>query len=390
MITRQRPLIFHLLTVLQTGGTERALVNALPGLKNFDHHVCSIYPFPKNDTIVLDAFKSMPHVQVSTLDVSQPFLKFTQAKKKCWESIHNSQPDLLITYLTHADIIGRFAVPKNTPFPVVSFLRSTLRDIKFYPFTPLNALTARRINGYFSVSKAAFAPYEKWFGMPSSACTIIPNGVAIPSLENIAHARDQILQEFSIDKKSFTFGYVAKMRPKKGFDTLIHAFALLHHDFPNTHLLLVGDGPLRPQIEHAIQKKGLSPHITLTGVRDGKIMLAAMDVFVFPSLFEGMSNALLEAMAAGKPIIASDIQENRELLEDPRYGLFFHVQDVNDLATKMRESVKNSSRTENLGKLARKRAREKYSLDQHILTFHDAIQKNLDEPPPKIQLFRSF
>lgn len=387
MIKHRRPLIFHLLTVLQTGGTERALANALPGLKDFDHHICSIYPLPQNDHLVLDSLRNQPHVRVTTLDVSRPFLKFREAKKKCWDVLTKNPPDLLITYLTHADILGRFAVPKKASFPIVSFLRSTLRDVRFYPFTPLNALTSNRINGYFSVSPITFAPYKKWFGIPSSACTIIPNGVAIPSLENIFPARQKLRKEFLLNDDTFTFGYVAKMRPKKGFDALINAFALVHRDFPNTHLLLVGDGPLRPEIESSIQKKGLLKHVTLTGVREGKIILSAMDVFVFPSLYEGMSNALLEAMAAGKPIIASDIKENRELLEDPPCGILFKVQDINDLFQKMVKSLENPQSLLALGMQARARAEREYSLEHHIDLFRTAIQNTLKHPLPKLRPF---
>jgi len=129
--------------------------------------------------------------------------------------------------------------------------------------------------------------------------------------------------------------YVGGLKPKKGISTLIEAFAEVAKVIPEARLILVGDGPLRPDIEKRVRELGLENKVLITGfIPNSQIpkILEGASVFVLPSYSEGLSNALLQAMAAGLPCIVSDIEENREVIRHGVNGLLFPVGDSKALA----------------------------------------------------------
>ena len=110
-----------------------------------------------------------------------------------------------------------------------------------------------------------------------------------------------------IAEDTLVIGHVGRFSPPKNHDFLLDIFSSLHHQKPDSVLLLVGDGDLRPQIEKKAKDLGLSEHIIFTGVRsDVADLMQAMDVFVLPSLYEGLPVTMVEAQAAGLPCVISD------------------------------------------------------------------------------------
>jgi glycosyltransferase involved in cell wall biosynthesis len=102
-------------------------------------------------------------------------------------------------------------------------------------------------------------------------------------------------------------GHVGNFRPPKNHEFLVELMAELLPRMPEAQLVLVGDGPLRPDIEHLADRKGIRDHVLFLGVRsDVHRILGALDLFLFPSLFEGLPLALVEAQAAGLPCVTSD------------------------------------------------------------------------------------
>lgn len=162
-------------------------------------------------------------------------------------------------------------------------------------------------------------------------------------------------------------GTVARLDPVKNLRMLLESFAAAIVDHPRTarplRLIVVGDGPLRKQLELRADEMGIRTMVWFTGQRDDvPELLRAMDIFVLPSLNEGISNTLLEAMACGRPVIASRVGGNPELVVDGQCGLLFDGTSAASLTTTLLHYVANPGRRREHGAAARARARREFSL----------------------------
>jgi glycosyltransferase involved in cell wall biosynthesis len=142
--------------------------------------------------------------------------------------------------------------------------------------------------------------------------------------------------------------WTGRLDPVKGLDDLVDAVARVNRTQP-VQLLLVGDGEQREALQLAVRESGASDHIRFAGRRDDVPQLLRMaDAFVFPSLTEGLPNALLEAMAAGLPVIATDVPGNRDLIEANATGLLVPARDRAALADAIVKIMNDKSLAERL------------------------------------------
>jgi glycosyltransferase involved in cell wall biosynthesis len=153
---------------------------------------------------------------------------------------------------------------------------------------------------------------------------------------------------------------VARLDPQKGLDTLLRAAAA----FPAAYVAVAGDGPEREPLEREAERLGISARVRFLGSRnDVPALLAASDAFVLPSLFEGTPLALLEAMAAGRPIVASAIPGVDELVADGETALLVPPGDADALANALRRVAGDAELRQRLGAAARARADEMFSVE---------------------------
>jgi glycosyltransferase involved in cell wall biosynthesis len=184
---------------------------------------------------------------------------------------------------------------------------------------------------------------------------VVPNGVDA--------ARFGALERGSDARRVRVFGTVTNLRPEKGLTDLIRAAALLRGRYPEIRLVIWGEGPLRPELEVLIESLGLDDAVRLPGhTHEAERALSTMDAFILPSLSESCSNSLLEAMAVGLPVIASNTGGNPELVLDGSSGLLVRPGDAADLARAMAYLMDNPAVAAALGTNAAQRASIKFSL----------------------------
>ncbi|MGI6220404.1 MAG: glycosyltransferase family 4 protein [Coriobacteriales bacterium] len=210
-----------------------------------------------------------------------------------------------------------------------------------------NKLLYRFANGGVFQTDDAFAYWQHWCHRNPIK---LPNPLA-PELAARAPRPKGLLRE----KRIVTAGRLAE---QKNQAQLIRAFASIAAEFPDHTLEIYGEGSLRPRLEQLIGELGLGNRVILKGrVATDEIYGCVQDaeLFVLPSLWEGLPNALIEAMALGLPCIASDcsIGGPRELIDDGVDGLLVPVGDEDALAEAMRELLGNPTRAEELGERAR-------------------------------------
>jgi len=203
--------------------------------------------------------------------------------------------------------------------------------------------------------------------VPSERVCTIVNGVRPNPYATCAKLREEVLSEFSIDPHRTVFGCVAVMRPPKGLSHLIEAAHLLAEHVPQSHLLVVGGGPLEQALREHVRRAALSDRIVFTGWRqDVDRLMAGFDVFVSSSLAEAFAMVLLEAMAAGLPIIATDIADNRTVVADGKSGLLVPPADSASLARAMEFLAEEPAVRRAFGDEGRRRWKEAFTVDAMV------------------------
>ncbi|OLC95389.1 MAG: hypothetical protein DMG35_12035 [Acidobacteria bacterium] len=169
----------------------------------------------------------------------------------------------------------------------------------------------------------------------------------------------------------------SRLAPKKGLEDMIQAFPQIHEFHPHARLVLLGEGPSQIELERQAQSTGLGDRIHFLGFRRNvPELLAAFDVIAQPSISEGLSLAILEAMAAGKPVVACDIPGNREIITSGVNGILAPPSDPPALAMAFRSLLDNSAYARKLGDTAQADCRKRFSQDRMLrqtLSLYDAL-----------------
>lgn len=176
------------------------------------------------------------------------------------------------------------------------------RNLKY----PIKLFYRRKIPYYATDLFACGQDAGQWM-FRGADFLILNNAIDAAAYRYDADTRARMRMELGIDEEAFVLGHVGRFSPQKNHAYLLDIFAVLHEKCPDAKLLLVGDGELRGEIESKVQALGLTKDVIMTGVRsDVAALLQAMDVFVFPSLYEGLPVTMVEAQAAGLPCFISD------------------------------------------------------------------------------------
>jgi len=158
---------------------------------------------------------------------------------------------------------------------------------------------------------------------------------------------------------------VANLWPVKGHRVLLEAIAKVRRSLPRAHFALVGDGPERAALQRRIAELDLGGHVTLLGTRyDVPAILSRADAACLPSLAEGLPNAVMEAMAAGLPVVATAVGGTPELVDDGITGHLAAPSDARALAEKLVELLSNPQRAASMGERGRAKVRDEMSLER--------------------------
>jgi glycosyltransferase involved in cell wall biosynthesis len=199
------------------------------------------------------------------------------------------------------------------------------------------------------------------FGISPDKITVLPMPISMETFHMNQGESMHVRRELRIPTKAYVVGYVGRLSPEKNLTTLIEAFSLFTKQAKGvkSRLLVVGDGPEKESLENRIFSLKISNNAVFTGFRyDVPRLLNVFDVFVLPSKTEGSPIALLEAMASGKAIVASNIPAIREVVENGREAILFDPTDVELLKESLRRLYDDSSLRRTLGENARKRAKQ--------------------------------
>jgi len=300
----------HVIYSLEHGGTERFLCRLAPRLaaEGLRQSVCTLRDAGERAAVL------PPHIQVIPLQLRR---RAPWGLIKLARVIRQNQPDIVHARnpntWTDALLACRLA---RHPRLVLGFhgLQSAAR---FAPrMVPRLRLLGARRHTFACVSHAGRQLLADDLCIPLANIHVLPNGVdtdvfSVPTATQRRVARSR----WQIADTDLAIGCVANLfTPIKGHAVLLDAFARVAISYPNSRLLLAGFGPLRDALSDQAKRLNLSASVHFLGhVESAYDVLAALDAYVCPSLSEGMSNALLEAMACGVPCAATDIADHRRM-----------------------------------------------------------------------------
>jgi glycosyltransferase involved in cell wall biosynthesis len=189
--------------------------------------------------------------------------------------------------------------------------------------------------------------------------------------------RAQILGRLGLDPQARLLTTVGTLKTQKGHHHLIEAAPRVARRHPTAHFVFVGDGELRAELEAQARDRGVSDKIHFLGNRRDVVeLLAATDVFVLPSLWEGLAMALLEAMAAAKPIVATAVSGTSQVMIHDETGLLVPPADAVALAQAIDEMLSDPDRAQSMGQAARRHVEANWSVEKQAAEYR-ALYRHL-------------
>jgi colanic acid/amylovoran biosynthesis glycosyltransferase len=372
--TRREPLrIAYLIDKLHLAGAQIHLLQLLGGLdrRRFAPRVyCLIRGGPVADKVRALGLE----VEVLGMGAIYGFSAW-RALPRLVRSLRRHRVQLVHTYLVSANIYGTLAAH----LAGVSVAVTSRRDMGFSRNWRLRLVEQWLINPLTdrvtAVCPAVARQVAAERGLSERKVVTIPNGVDLAAHDPALLPREATRQALGLSGDEAALGVVAHLSPVKGHVDLLEATARIVAERPRVRLLVVGDGVLRQPLEARARSLGLDGRVLFTGERhDVAAVLAALDVVVVPSHTEGLSNALLEAMAMGRPVVATAVGGNRDLIEDSLTGLLVPPADPPALAAAVLRLLDQPAEAERLGRNARERVATDFGLDRMIQRYEQLYE----------------
>ena len=297
-----------------------------------------------------------------------------RAVRQIEECIQEEGIQLLHTHGYKADLYG-YVAARRSGKPIVATCHNWVGGTAALGiYNHLDRMALKRFHGLAAVSDSV-AQRLLASGVSASKIRTIANGIDVQTFER---ARPLPVLNFDGSK---VVGMVARLDLKKGFEYLLRAARELCGTFPGLKVVIVGEGPDRNEIEDMIQRFGLQSNVILAGQHSNMpAIYAAMDVFVLPSLNEGLPMTILEAMAASKPVIATRVGAIPKVIQDEQTGLLVDPADSDGLRNALARLLADSDLCSRLGSVGHDWVSRNYTSEAMALKYRQMYDDVLGTP----------
>lgn len=378
---RLKLLIITDTSILATGGSERFLRNLLSRLPGelYDITVVQLAA-PPHPAITVTPLVDAGSVRLKVLPVDAAYgRRGRTALRELRRMVRTEHYDIVQSQHEKSDLFNALLPRRAGTFHV-----SNRRDMGFNKSPRLRwafRMLRRRFHHVIAPAQSILDDLTHSEHLDTRRMQCIPNGVDTQRFRPATtDERHRSRESLGLTADAIVFGCVARLTEVKRHADLLEAFVTVNRQHPRSHLLLIGDGPLRHSLEVLIAHLGLEGAVELLGDRgDVERILPALDVQVLASSTEGMSNALLEAMACGLPVVATDVGGNPQLIRHSENGLLVPACDPSRLADALCELASSSVQRERMSEAARMRSERDFSLDAMAQSFHRMYQQLLSQ-----------
>ena len=340
--------VLYVIDTLETGGAEKSLVEITT---NFSEVIPVFVHIYEGDHLKKRLEES--GILVYSLGIKKKY-GYNEAAEKLKKLIPDIRPDLIHATLFRSEYITRklkseFNIPLINSFVSNSYSRnrydklSLLRKLKLKFVEYQDKLGASRADLFISNSQTIKDDNAKILAVPKDKVEVIPRGRNMELFQVDQIDRSNLKKELDISDSTSILLNVGRLIESKGQKDLIQAFKAFKVKFPDSVLLIAGEGFYRQKLEELVDELDLNDSVKLLGNRSDIPQLHTIsDLFVFPSYLEGMPGSLIEAMFSKTPILCSSIPENTEVITDS-LGTIFEVGNIEDLERKLIFSFENQS-----------------------------------------------
>ena len=309
---------------------------------------------------------------VPVLGGSDSVFKLLREPFSLFRHLRRNKVLLVQTFLFYSDIAGRvigrlarlFGGARKTPV-VVSSVRATNIRNRWWQFA-LQRATASLADAFTAVSQRTLDFAVEREGVVAERSEVIPNGIDLASWDALPDSQTA-RAALGLPQNGVVIGAAGRLHAQKGNEFLLAAAKTVLVERSDAFFVIAGYGPLRRRLEAQARSLGIDSQVRFLGFQsDMRTVLAALDIFVLPSLWEGMSNAVLEAMAASKPVVATAVDGNVEQVVDGETGLLVPPADAEALATALLTLLRDSEKAREMGRAGRRRAEREFPLERMI------------------------
>jgi len=365
--------VLHIVPMMGPGGAERVAVDIIRGLnrERFEAAIISIW---HRIGCELEHLLDDLGMQVSYLGKGWGFDVRTYLRLH--RELRNYGPDIVHTHLH----VLRYALPSLLFLKQTCSLH-TVHNLAEREIEP----RARFIQRYafkhgvvpVAVSEEVAISLKRLYGIQQ--CRVLPNGIPTHHYAQPKITRNQWRTKEGFCDEQVLFVCVARFAPQKNHALLLKAFAQGPASDTNSHLVLVGDGPLGEQLKEHAKSLGLAGQIHFLGVRtDIPDVLSAMDVFALSSDWEGNPLSVMEAMAAGLPIVSTAVGGVPDLFENGSEGFLVQQGDARGLADCLLSLLRNPETRQTMGAAAARRARREFDVSKMVQEYEQLYENLFD------------
>jgi glycosyltransferase involved in cell wall biosynthesis len=377
--------ILFLSTSMGMGGADSQLLSAAHGMRSRGHEV-RIVSLTQLGPMGLEAQRA--GIPTESLDMRRG-VPDPRGLVRLVRLVRAWRPDVLHSHMVHANLIAR-VLRLITPVPVMI---STIHNIYEGGRLRMAAyrLTNTLVDHVTIVSQAAADRYVRERIVPKSLLTVIPNGVDTEQFRRIPREVGHSLRQSLGLEGTFVWLAVGRCEIAKDYPSMLGGFARVRERFPQAVLLLVGRGSLQSETERVAQSLGLGSGVRFLGVRDDVVqVMSAADGYVMSSAWEGMPMVLLEAAAAGLPIVTTRVGGNHEVVRDGESGFVIPPRDHEALGRAMLQLMELSeTQRRSMGDRGREVIRAHYGLNRVVERWEELYRdvlarKGLTLAPPAL------
>jgi sugar transferase (PEP-CTERM/EpsH1 system associated) len=366
--------ILHVMDTLEVGGLENGVANLIQRMdsERFEHAVCTVrrggsmtnrLPLDRVRIVNLDSAGSRFSSQVGSLARTIRAIKPHIVHSRNWGAIEA----VLAGWWT-----GSCAVVHSEHG--IESVGDNQDPLRRRWFRRLSYSLAEQV---FCVSHQLCNHYEKTTGFPARRMTVIHNGVDVARFYPQPAGRSRMREQLGIPSEDFCIGALGRLEPIKNLMTLLDAAAVIPVSRKHWRILIAGAGSDLPMLRQAAESRTeLRGHVQFVGeIEDAPRFLNALDAYVLPSMSEGISNSLLEAMATGLPVIVSAIGGNPEVVVDNESGLLFPAGDPGALADRLLLVWEHGETRTRLGQEAVQRVEEHFSVESMVREYESLYSR---------------